>query len=229
VNSAIIVAAGEGQRLGTQRAKQFLDLCGEPVLVHTLKAFDQCTDVHQVILVVPTEVRETFAAQLPAFGLKKVSRIIAGGRERQDSVWRGLQLVDTTLTEMVVIHDGVRPLVTPEQIQGVIDQARSSGAATLAIPVTDTIKEVEGSQVIKTLDRRRLYLVQTPQAFRAEILVSAYQRACAEGLRATDDAALVEQCGVPVTIVEGSRDNLKITWPEDLALAEFLLLKRRQR
>jgi 2-C-methyl-D-erythritol 4-phosphate cytidylyltransferase len=227
VNTAIIVAAGEGQRLGTLRPKQFLDLCGEPMLVHTLRAFDHCADVDEVILVLAAEERDAFAGGLSAFNLKKVSRVVAGGSERQDSVWQGLHWVDSARTEIVAVHDGVRPLVTPEQISRVLAQARRSGAATLAIPVTDTIKEVEGAQVMKTLDRRRLYLVQTPQAFRTEILVTAYQRARAEGRRATDDAALVEQCGLAVAVVEGSRENMKITWPEDLALAEFLL-KRRQ-
>lgn len=227
VNTAIIVAAGEGQRLGTPRPKQFLELCGEPVLVHTLRAFDCCADVDEVILVLAAEERETFAGCLSAFNLNKVSQVVEGGAERQDSVWQGLQRVDRARTEIVAVHDGVRPLVTPGHISRVVAQARRSGAATLAVPVTDTIKEVEGAQVLKTLDRRRLYLVQTPQAFRTEILVSAYTRARAEGRRATDDAALVEQCGLAVAVVEGSRDNVKITWPEDLALAEFLL-KRRQ-
>lgn len=228
MNIAIIVAAGTGQRLRARRAKQFLDLCGEPVVVHALRPFEQCAEVDQVILVLPEPEREAFAARLPTFGLKKVTHIVVGGRERQDSVWQGLQLVDPALTEIVIIHDGVRPLITAEQISRVIQQARRSGAAILATRVTDTIKEVEGDRVIKTLDRRRLYLVQTPQAFGAEILVSAYQRARAEGLRATDDAALVEQFGVSVSVVEGSGDNLKITWPEDLALAEFLLKRIRR-
>jgi 2-C-methyl-D-erythritol 4-phosphate cytidylyltransferase len=217
-----------GQRLERPRAKQFLHLCGEPVVVHALKAFEQCPQVDRVLLVLPETDRDAFADLLPAFGMKKVSQIVAGGRERQDSVWHGLQMVDLDHTEIVAVHDGVRPLITPAQISRVIDQARRSGAAILAIPVTDTLKEVEADQVIKTLDRRRLYLVQTPQAFRAEILIDAYQRAYAEGLRATDDAALVEQGGGSVSVVEGSHDNLKITWPEDLALAEFLL-KRRER
>lgn len=226
VNTAIIVAAGEGRRLEASRHKQFLDLCGEPVVVHTLRAFERCADIDEVILVLPADQCDEFASDLPAYRLGKVSRVVAGGPERQDSVWQGLRWVDVARTEIVVVHDGVRPLVRPEQISRVLAQARRWGAATLAIPVTDTVKEVDDFQVKRTLDRGRLHLVQTPQAFRAEILVSAYRQALAEGRRATDDAALVEQCGVTVAVVEGSRENLKITWPEDLALAEFLLKRR---
>jgi 2-C-methyl-D-erythritol 4-phosphate cytidylyltransferase len=228
VNIAIIVAAGSGHRLDGQRAKQFLDLCGEPVLVHALRAFEQCGKVEQVILVLPESERESFAARLPVYGLRKIARIVGGGPERQDSVWCGLQQIDLSLTDVVIIHDGVRPLITADQISRVIDKARRAEAAIIAVPVTDTLKEVEGDRVVQTLDRRRYYLVQTPQAFRAGIIIGAHQRARDEGFRATDDAALVERCGMCVSVVEGSWDNLKITWPEDLALAEFLLKRRRQ-
>jgi 2-C-methyl-D-erythritol 4-phosphate cytidylyltransferase len=226
MNVAIIVAAGAGQRMASARAKQFLNLGGEPVLVHALRSFERCAEVDEVILVLPETERKTFSSQLSAFGLEKVKRNIAGGQERQDSVFLGLQLIEPQRTEIVIIHDGVRPLVTSEQITGVIQQAREVGAALLAAPATDTVKEVQDCRVVNTLDRRRVYLVQTPQAFRADIILAAHQRARAQGLRATDDAALVEQCGFPVAVVEGTWENIKITRPEDLALAEFLLSKR---
>jgi 2-C-methyl-D-erythritol 4-phosphate cytidylyltransferase len=222
MNIAIVVAAGAGQRMAAARAKQFLDLGGEPVVVHTLRAFERCAEVDEVILVLPETERAAFASQLAGFGLRKIKHLVAGGHERQDSVANGLQLIQPQNTGMVIVHDGVRPLVTSEQISRTIQQAQRTGAAVSAVPATDTVKEVEDHLVIKTLDRRRLYLVQTPQAFRADIIVAAYERARAEGLRATDDAALVEHCGFPVAVVEGTWQNVKITRPEDLILAEFL-------
>jgi 2-C-methyl-D-erythritol 4-phosphate cytidylyltransferase len=223
----IVVAAGTGQRLGAERPKQFLSLCGEPVLIHTLRAFESCRQVNQIILVLPEHDRTKFSTNLPAYGLKKIARIVHGGPERQDSVWNGLQVLDPAQTDIVLVHDGARPLVTSEEIAKVVSEAQQNGAATIGYPVTDTLKEVESGQIIKTVDRRRFYLVQTPQAFRVDILLNAYQRAFDGGLRATDDATLVEQSGVPVSVVEGSRENIKITWPDDLALAEFWLNRRR--
>ncbi|RMG54322.1 MAG: 2-C-methyl-D-erythritol 4-phosphate cytidylyltransferase [Acidobacteria bacterium] len=227
MNVAIIVAGGIGRRMGAARAKPFLELCGEPVVIHTLRAFEACSAVDEIILVVHERERQEAMARLSSGDLAKVARVVVGGPERQDSVWNGLRHVDRAATELVIIHDGVRPLITPDQIAAVAEEARRSGAAILALPATDTIKEVEGNRVIKTLDRHRLYLVQTPQAFRAEIIISAHERARAEGRRATDDAALVEQAGFPVSIVGGSRINFKITWPEDLVIAEFLLKRVR--
>ncbi len=227
MNVAIIVAGGIGRRMGAARAKPFLELCGEPVVIHTLRAFEACPAVDEIILVVPESEQQGVMARLASSGLVKVTRVVVGGAERQDSVWNGLQQIDRAATELVIIHDGVRPLVTPDEITAVAEEARRSGAAIPALPATDTIKEVEGNRVIKTLDRHRLYLVQTPQAFRAEIIISAHERARAEGRQATDDAALVEQAGFPVSIVGGSRTNFKITWPEDLVIAEYLLKRVR--
>ncbi len=227
MNVAIIVAGGSGQRLGAACAKQFLELCGAPVLVHTLRAFEYCEAVDQVILVLPKQECEAFTASLPKYGVKKVTQVVRGGPERQDSVLNGLRRINPSEAEIVAVHDGVRPLITPEEITRVVEQARHSGAATIGYPVTDTLKEVDGTNVIRTLDRRRFYVVQTPQAFRAEILLRAYEHAGHEGTRATDDAALVEQDGVAVSVVEGSRENLKITWADDLDLAEYFMKRRK--
>lgn len=227
MNVAIIVAAGAGQRMGSERPKQFLNLCGEPVLVHTVRAFEQCRSVDQIIVVLPEQDHFDMATQLSAAGFNKIVNVVPGGQERQDSVWNGLQAVDAAKTDIVVIHDGVRPLVTGEEITAVIAEAHRSGAAVVGYPVTDTLKEVQSSRIIKTVDRRRFYLVQTPQAFRFSIILSAYQRALSDGVGATDDASLVERGDCVVTVVPGSRQNIKITWPEDLALAEFWLQRRR--
>jgi len=223
VNVAIVAAAGYGQRLGAKRAKQFLDLAGEPVLIRTLRHFEECPHVDQIIVALPEEEKDPFTQLASAFRLKKIAHLIAGGEERQESVYNALQVVPREHTEIIVVHDGVRPFVTSEEIARVIEAARAVGAAILAVPASDTVKEVEGNRVIRTLNRSRLYLVQTPQAFRSEVLFEAYERAMREGFIATDDAALVEHYGWPVCVVEGSARNIKITWPEDLILGEALL------
>lgn len=224
MTTAIIVAAGRGSRMGTKTPKQFLELAGEPVLVHTLRRVAACPDIDRILVALPPEEMGFFSSLLeravPSVG------IVAGGGHRQESVFNALQAIDRLRTDIVVVHDGVRPLVTDGDFSRVIARAREAGAAILATPVRDTIKEVEGDRIVRTLDRRRLYLAQTPQAFRAEILIEAHERARREGIMATDDAALVERCGHPVVVVEGSPDNIKITWPEDLLLAEALLRLR---
>lgn len=221
MTSAIIVAAGRGSRLGADMPKQFLELAGQPVVVRTLRRVATCPQIDEIIVVLPSDEITRFAPQLRQ--IVPSVRIVPGGRERQDSVFNALGAVDRKRAEIILVHDGVRPLVTVAEISRVIARAREDGAAILATSIPDTIKEVEGERVVRTLDRQRLYLAQTPQAFRAEILIEAHERAEREGIRATDDAALVEYYGHPVMVVEGSPYNIKITWPEDLALAEALL------
>ena len=155
--------------------------------------------------------------------MRKVSRVVAGGSERQESVSKGLQAINSPNAEIVVVHNAVRPFVSVSQIIEVIERAKAVGAALLALPVTDTVKEVTDGIVARTLDRRQIYLAQTPQAFRIDLLREAHRRANKENLLATDDAALVEGLGVPVAIVEGSPQNIKITRPSDLALGEMIL------
>ncbi len=217
---AIIAAAGRGTRLGAGRAKQFLELAGQPVLVHTLRRVASCSDIGEIIVVLPADEMSSYASLLPS--VRPSVRVVRGGQERQESVFHALQVINPHTVEIVLVHDAVRPFVTVREMVRVIAAARESGAALVVTPVRDTIKEVEGDRVVRTLDRRRLYLAQTPQAFRTDILIEAHQRARREGIVATDDAALVERCGYPVVIVEGSPYNIKITWPEDLLLADAI-------
>lgn len=222
LNIAIIAAAGTGSRLGAGRAKQMIELGGVPILIHTLKRFEQCAAVDQVILVLQPDLTTEVLALISRHGLKKVERIVAGGPERQDSVYRGLQVIKPESAHIIIIHDAARPFVRPEEISSCIERAELAGAAVLAIPATDTIKQVRSGRVQKTLDRRAIYHAQTPQAFRFQIIREAYERAQAEGFAATDDAQLVERLGYKVSVVEGSPLNIKITRPIDLRLAEII-------
>jgi 2-C-methyl-D-erythritol 4-phosphate cytidylyltransferase / 2-C-methyl-D-erythritol 2,4-cyclodiphosphate synthase len=225
MNVAIIPAAGSGKRLGGQIAKQFLTVAGAPILIHTLRRFDECANIGGIIVALQESEIEPFAAQLPAYQFTKPIRLAAGGAERSDSILNALAAAREWQPELVAVHDAVRPFVTPAQISAVLTKAAEVGAAILALPSVDTIKEVENGLIVRTLDRRRIYRAQTPQAFRYELLMQANQRARSEGLSSaltTDDALLAEHFGHPVAIVEGSPNNLKITTPEDLALAENL-------
>jgi 2-C-methyl-D-erythritol 4-phosphate cytidylyltransferase len=160
--------------------------------------------------------------------LTKVARVVGGGATRTESVWRGLQTLDATRTRIVAVHDGVRPFVTPEEIERTIRAAEETGAAVLCAPVTDTIKVMDGRRIAQTLPRERLCRALTPQCFNYNLLRHAYERARALGSEVTDDSALVELGGKAVTIVEGDSRNIKITRPEDFALAEILLKENRQ-
>jgi 2-C-methyl-D-erythritol 4-phosphate cytidylyltransferase len=221
-NVAIVAAAGIGSRMQTDRAKQMLELAGAPLLVHTLRRFEHCDAVDSVVLVVQPSMTTEVLSLLSRFGLRKVSRVVGGGPERQDSVHRGLQVLEEKSTEIVAIHDAVRPFVMPEQIAAVIERARATGAALLGLPAVDTIKQVKSGRVQRTLDRLRIYHAQTPQAFRYSIISEAYRLAAAQGFTATDDSQLVERTGFKVSVVEGSPTNIKITRPLDLRLAEII-------
>jgi 2-C-methyl-D-erythritol 4-phosphate cytidylyltransferase len=223
MNIAIIAAAGQGKRLGGRRAKQFLELGGVPVIIHTLRRFEQCADVQETIVVLPAPDVSGFLALAGQHGLRKLARVAAGGETRAESVWRGLQAIRTATAEVVAVHDGVRPFVTPDEISRTIAAAKISGAAILAAPAIDTIKEVEDGHVLRTLERASLRHALTPQCFRYELLREAYKHAKDLGAAVTDDSALVEQLGITVTVVDGHARNIKITRPEDLALAEILL------
>jgi 2-C-methyl-D-erythritol 4-phosphate cytidylyltransferase len=223
INIAIIPAAGVGARMQSDRAKQMLELGGVPVLIHTLKRFESCDAVDQIILVLQPDLTGEVLALISRFGLKKISRVVAGGAERQDSVYRGLQVLDGATTGIVAIHDAVRPLVRPDEIRLVIERAAGAGAALMALPATDTIKQVKSGRIQRTLDRRRIYHAQTPQAFRFPIIREAYDRAYQDEFIGTDDSQLVERLGRVVSVVEGSPINIKITRPLDLCLAEAIL------
>ena len=222
LNIAIIPAAGIGSRMHADRAKQMLELGGVPLLVHTLRRFEQCDAIDQVILVLQPNLTTDVLGLISRHNLAKIARVVAGGAERQDSVYRGLQVVKGETAAIVAIHDAVRPFVRPEEIRAVVARAESTGAAILGEAATDTIKQVKKSRVVRTLDRRRIYHAQTPQAFRYSVIREAYERAYKDGFMATDDSQLVERAGHRVSVVEGSPINIKITRPFDLRLAEVI-------
>jgi 2-C-methyl-D-erythritol 4-phosphate cytidylyltransferase len=204
------------------RAKQMLELGGVPLLVHTLKRFEACDAVDQIILVLQPNLTSEVLALMPKHNLKKIVRVVGGGAERQDSVYRGLQVVNGETAGIVLVHDAARPFIRADEIRAVIERAENKGAAIMASPAVDTIKQVKQSTIRRTLPRQFIYLAQTPQAFRYAVIKEAYDRASAEGFRGTDDAQLVERLGQKVSVVEGSQINIKITRPFDLKIAEVI-------
>ena len=222
MNSAIIVAAGQSKRFGGNTPKQFLELLGKPVVIHTMLRFEACPAVDEIILVLPVSHKAEFIQIAGKYPLKKLTRIIGGGASRAESVLNGLKAVRAETAGIVAVHDGARPLVTSDEIAETIKKAEETGAAVLTAPVTDTVKEVSGGEIVRTLDRNGLRRALTPQCFRYDILQKAYELA-EDITAATDESFLVEKIGFPVTFVEGSVSNIKITQPEDLALAEFLM------
>jgi 2-C-methyl-D-erythritol 4-phosphate cytidylyltransferase len=227
--TALVVAAGSGSRMLTGVPKQFLLLDGQPIVSRTLAVFETVNEVQEVTLVVPEGQEERCRREwVDAHGLKKVSHLVPGGKRRQDSVYAGLQMISPE-TDIVLVHDGVRPFVTSSIICRTIEAAARCGGALVAIPVKDTVKKAgSDGRVSATLDRTSLWLAQTPQAFRKPILMEAYQKAYIDGVIQTDDAALVERLGYPVQIIEGAWDNLKITRPDDLLLAQEIVRIRHR-
>jgi 2-C-methyl-D-erythritol 4-phosphate cytidylyltransferase len=223
MNIAIIAAAGTGSRMASDRPKQFLQLAGTPIIFHTLKPFELCDSIQEVIVVLPAEESAAFLAQAGKYGLRKLTRVVPGGATRADSVKRGLMAIRSATAEIVAVHDGVRPFVTVEEITETVAAARRDGAAILATPVTDTIKLVEGDAVVKTVERRTLRHALTPQCFRYELLRRADEQVDVDDPSLTDESALVERLGQRVTIVDGSPRNIKITTPRDLVIAETFL------
>jgi len=224
---AIIPSAGLGRRMGGLK-KNYLTLLGRPVLAHTLAAFEASGAIDSIVLVVaPEDVDRCAEEVVGPYCFKKVIDIVAGGAERQDSVANGIECAAGF--DIIAVHDGARPLVTPGIIEAVVAAAVRSGAAITAVPVKDTIKEASGSLVARTIDRASLVSVHTPQAFRTALLVEAMAKARREGFTGTDESSLVERLGEPVTVVAGSYENIKITTTEDLAMAEFILKKRAGR
>lgn len=224
MNVAIVVAGGKGSRLGGDRPKQFLEVGGVPIVIHTLRQFDLCREIHEVVTVLPPDETEAFLSLAKSYDLKKLTRAVAGGATRAQSVKRGLAVVADA--EIVAVHDGVRPFVTPSEIDEVVVAARASGAAILVASVPDTIKEIDHERVMRTLSRVNLRRALTPQCFRLEILKRAYQTLNeieTAGCEVTDDSLLVERLGIEVVTVEGSSRNIKITREEDLPLAEAML------
>ena len=224
MNFAIIVAAGQGTRMGGGRAKQFQELAGIPVVVHTLRRFEQSASIDACIVVVPAAETNNFLISAEQFKLRKVTHAVAGGRTRTESVARGLAAVPAEVAEIVAVHDGVRPFVTAAEIDRTVQRAADCGAAVLCAPVVDTIKEVpDGRTIRRTFPREQLRCALTPQCFAYDVLRRAYEYARAHQLDTTDCSALVEQLGVAVAVVEGDPRNIKLTRPADFALAEILI------
>jgi len=224
---ALIPAAGLGLRLGGAVRKQFRPLGGLPLLVHSLRVFQSSPVIDAVILAVPeADLHYCRMDIVESHGFTKVTQVVAGGKERQDSVRQALAVVGEGV-HLVVIHDAVRPFVTETMVRQVVEAAAADGAAIIALPMRDTVKQVGGDRVIeRTIDRTPLWLAQTPQAFRRDWLEEAHRKAQAEGLAATDDAFLMEWMGYPVRVVEGSGENIKVTRPEDLIIGEAILASR---
>lgn len=225
--AALIPAAGEGRRMGGSTPKPFLELDGREILARTLEVFEGCAAIAEIWVIVAAErcawCREAIVQR---YGLHKVRGLVAGGATRQESVWRGLQQV-TEAVDLVVVHDGVRPLVTERLIQQTLASASHHGAAIAAVPLHDTLKRVsETGTVESTVPRERLWRVHTPQAFRHRLLRTAFEYAWRQGVQATDEAGLIEALGYPVQVVPSYEHNVKITTPDDLRFCETLLRAR---
>lgn len=262
---AIVPAAGRGLRMGAAKPKQFLEISGKPLLLHTLETLSGAHFLAEILLVVPLEFLPTAENLLgqrglhdtergecyrqPPFGGGRLReqdgkpdegssadhrlgaggqlvRVIAGGAERQDSVFNGLQALPSDC-DWVFVHDGVRPFASLELLHNTWHAACQTGAAIAALPASDTVKRVCNGQVVETLPRDEIWLVQTPQVFRREILLEAYREARRQGWAGTDDAFLVERLGVPIAVVPGERSNIKVTTPEDLAWGRWFLAQAR--
>ncbi|XLG08662.1 2-C-methyl-D-erythritol 4-phosphate cytidylyltransferase, nonmevalonate isoprenoid pathway [Bacillus subtilis] len=218
----VIPAAGQGKRMKAGRNKLFIELKGDPVIIHTLRVFESHRQCDKIILVINEQEREHFQHLLSDYPFQTSIELVAGGDERQHSVYKGLKAVKQE--KIVLVHDGARPFIKHEQIDELIAEAEQTGAAILAVPVKDTIKRVQDLQVSETIERSSLWAVQTPQAFRLSLLLKAHAEAERKGFLGTDDASLVEQMeGGSVRVVEGSYTNIKLTTPDDLTSAEYIM------
>lgn len=226
--SAIIPSAGSGQRMGGIK-KPYLDLVGKPILAYSLAVFQQCPLVDEIVVVVASgDEQDCIRSVIEPYGIEKVQCVIAGGGTRQESVFNGLRNL-TSDTDMVIVHDCARPFITEDMIRDTLEAASKWGAATVAVPVKDTIKEADDeSLVTKTLNRRRLWTIQTPQTFKYDLLLQAHLHARRNNIDVTDDASLIEELGNHrVKLVMGASENMKVTTPGDLAIAEAILKLRR--
>ena len=221
--SAIIVAAGQGTRMGPGVDKLFLELDGCPIVAHTWRRFDRAGCIDEILLVVRDGMQTAFAALAEKYRFRKPFRVVAGGKARQDSVWNGLEALSPA-AEVVAIQDAARPCTSEALIAATIAAAQETGAAVAAQPVTDTIKESRDGRLIeRTLDRSRLWAVQTPQTFRVSIIRRALSEVRRRGLLVTDDTAACELIGHPVQLVLSAQPNPKVTRPEDLPCVEAVL------
>ena len=225
---ALVPAAGRGLRMGGAIPKQFLALGGEPLVVHSLRVLQHSPVIDEIILAVPQADLDYCLNDLAVrYGFSKIKRVVAGGKERQDSVRHALEHTPED-TQTVVVHDAVRPFLTERMVAEVVEAAQRIGGAIVALPMRDTVKQVGLERHIeRTVDRTPLWLAQTPQAFRRDWLLQVHRKAHAEGVHATDDAFLFEWAGHAVVVVEGSGENIKVTRPEDMIIGEAILASRR--
>ena len=224
-NWAIIVAAGKSERFGDPLPKQFHEVAGRPLLSWAIEKFELASSIDKIVVVVAADYRlETTRKIIDPFGFNKVVKVVCGGDSRQQSVLKGLEALPESV-KVVAIHDGVRALVSPEDIDKVVKLALAEKAAMLALPATDTLKKVKNHSVVGTLDRSQIWLAQTPQAFEYQLILKAHRKFAdnPKGTIVTDDASLVEALGVKVKVVKPSTLNLKITTAEDMNYAESLL------
>jgi 2-C-methyl-D-erythritol 4-phosphate cytidylyltransferase len=227
MTSAIIVAAGSGTRMGPNADKLFLVVAGQPIVAHTWRRFDASHLIDEVIVVIREGQTALFTALAEQHKFRKPHKIVVGGKERQDSVWNGLQAISPS-TELVAIHDGARPCTSPALIEATIEAARRNGAAVAAQRMTDTVKQSDdGLFISQHLDRSRLWAVQTPQCFRVEIIKRALSIMRDRGMQVTDDTAACDLIGQPVLLVESNAPNPKVTVPEDILYIEMLLSQDR--
>ncbi|AFM25790.1 2-C-methyl-D-erythritol 4-phosphate cytidylyltransferase [Desulfomonile tiedjei] len=222
IRAAVITAGGVGRRMGSAVPKQYLHLGGMPMLSRTLRVFDEHPTIDVIVLTVPPGDEASCRKEIiKPFGFKKIRDVVSGGATRQESVWNGLQAVRDS--DLVAIHDGVRPLVSHDIITATFNAAEEIGASVACRQIKETVKRKTGDSTIETIPRADLWLAHTPQTFRTAIILEAHKKARESAFEGTDDAVLVERLGFPVKIVQDSEDNIKITTPRDMILAELLL------
>jgi len=222
--SVIIPAGGIGKRFGSNVPKQFVEIAGAPVLIHTLNIFNQVAEVDNIVVSVHSEWYSFTKEMLTKYGQGKVKEVVIGGLERQDSVSNAIHTKTVSEADIVMVHDAVRPFCTPNLVRRVLESVEDAGAVIPATKPTETIKEVSHKgEVVKTIDRTKLAMVQTPQAFWYDIIKTAYEKAMLANFYGPDSASLVEFIGYKVTVVDGEDSNLKITSPHDLKLGELIL------
>lgn len=225
--TVVLPAAGSGKRMRAEGNKLFLALRSKPILAHTLEVFQQDDWCEQIILAIKEEERPVIEAYLSEYNLTKVTKLVAGGKERQHSVYEALKAADGA--EVVLVHDAARPFVQPHVVHQLAEAAAEKGGAVAAVKAKDTMKRVVDNRIEETIDRETLWTIQTPQAFRYELLFEAAKQAEEQGFLGTDEAMLAERAGIPVYIVESSYDNQKMTTPEDLVLGELILTRREEK
>ncbi len=222
--SAIIVAGGKGSRMGAEKNKIFLNVLGKEVITRTIGVFEDCVCIDEIIVVTGNDDIELVREIVSRERFKKISHITEGGKERQDSVYNGLKLARG---EFSIIHDGARCVITPEEVEAVVADMKTHGAAAIGVPVKDTLKTINGDgQIVSTVDRNTTVHIQTPQGFKTEEILSLHNRAKKDCIAVTDDCSIFEHYGKTVHFTFGSYDNLKITTPEDISVAESILKRR---